>query len=29
MIAGLGYHVYRTQGHGDSLDLEPQIRIPL
>ncbi len=29
MIAGLGYHVYRNQGRGDSLDLEPQIRIPL
>lgn len=29
MIAGLGYHVYQRQGHGDGLDLEPQIRIPL
>ena len=27
MIAGLGYHVY--QGQGESLDLEPQTRIPI
>lgn len=27
MIAGLGYHRYLLQGHGDSLDLEPQTRI--
>lgn len=29
MIAGLGYHVFLRQGHGDPLDLEPMIRIPL
>ncbi len=28
MIAGLGYHTYRQQGHGDSLDLAPATRIP-
>jgi N6-L-threonylcarbamoyladenine synthase len=28
MIAGLGYHRYRQQGHGDSFDLEPLVRIP-
>ena len=28
MIAGLGYHRYLLQGHGDSLDLEPLPRIP-
>jgi N6-L-threonylcarbamoyladenine synthase len=27
MIAGLGYHQYRTRGCGDSLDLEPKTRI--
>jgi len=25
MIAGLGYHRYQEQGHGDSLDLEPHV----
>jgi len=29
MIAGLGFHVYHQQGHGDPLDLEPMTRIPL
>jgi N6-L-threonylcarbamoyladenine synthase len=29
MIAGLGFHVYQSKGQGDSLDLEPQTRIPL
>lgn len=29
MIAGLGFHVYKRQGKGDSLDLEPQTRISL
>lgn len=29
MIAGLGYHVFQRQGHGDPLDLEPMVRIPL
>lgn len=28
MIAGLGYHVFKRQGHGDALDLEPMTRIP-
>lgn len=28
MIAGLGFHIYKNQGHGDSLDLEPETRIP-
>lgn len=28
MIAGLGYHKYLAQGHGDPLDLEPATRIP-
>lgn len=29
MIAGLGFHVYKRQGKGDSLDLEPKTRISL
>lgn len=29
MIAGLGYHNFLRQGHGDPLDLEPLPRIPL
>lgn len=29
MIAGLGYHLFQLQGHGDALDLEPMVRIPL
>ena len=29
MIAGLGFHDYHHQGHGDPLDLEPMTRIPL
>lgn len=29
MIAGLGYQVFKGQGHGDGLDLEPMTRIPL
>lgn len=29
MIAGLGYHAFLRQGGGDSLSLEPMIRIPL
>lgn len=29
MIAGLGFHVYKKQGKGDPLSLEPQTRIPL
>ncbi len=29
MIAGLGFHTFRKQGHGDALDLEPLPRIPL
>lgn len=29
MIAGLGFHVYKRQGKGDSLDLEPATRISL
>lgn len=29
MIAGLGYHVFRRNGKGDPLDLEPMTRIPL
>jgi N6-L-threonylcarbamoyladenine synthase len=28
MIAGLGYHQYIRRGKGDSLDLEPMVRIP-
>lgn len=28
MIAGLGYHRYQIQGKGDSMDLEPLVRIP-
>lgn len=28
MIAGLGYHRYLAKGQGDSLDLEPLVRIP-
>lgn len=28
MIAGLGYYRYRLQGKGDSMDLEPLVRIP-
>jgi N6-L-threonylcarbamoyladenine synthase len=28
MIAGLGYHLYKQKGHGDSLGLEPMPRIP-
>lgn len=28
MIAGLGYHQYMKQGHGDNFDLEPLTRIP-
>ncbi len=29
MIAGLGFHCFKTQGHGDPLDLSPMTRIPL
>jgi N6-L-threonylcarbamoyladenine synthase len=29
MIAGLGTHQFRSRGVGDSLDLQPQTRIPL
>lgn len=29
MIAGLGYHLFQKQGHGDGLDLEPMARIQL
>ncbi len=29
MIAGLGFHVYQSQGKGDPLDMEPLTRIPL
>lgn len=29
MIAGLGFHKYLAQGHGDPLDLEAQTRIPI
>ncbi len=29
MIAGLGYHVYKKRGTGDTLNLEPKARIPL
>ena len=29
MIAGLGYHVYKKQGKGDPLTLEPTTRIPM
>ncbi len=29
MIAGLGYHCFLRQGHGDPLTLEPMTRIPL
>lgn len=28
MIAGLGYYRYQIQGNGDSMDLEPLVRIP-
>jgi N6-L-threonylcarbamoyladenine synthase len=28
MIAGLGYHRYQIQGRGDSMHLEPLVRIP-
>ncbi len=28
MIAGLGYHRYQHTGRGDSIDLEPLVRIP-
>lgn len=28
MIAGLGYYRYQIQGKGDSMDLEPLVRIP-
>jgi N6-L-threonylcarbamoyladenine synthase len=28
MIAGLGYYRYQIQGRGDSIDLEPLVRIP-
>ena len=28
MIAGLGYHRYQIKGQGDSIDLEPLVRIP-
>jgi N6-L-threonylcarbamoyladenine synthase len=28
MIAGLGYYCYQIQGKGDSMDLEPLVRIP-
>lgn len=29
MIAGLGFHVFKRQRHGDPLSLEPMTRIPL
>jgi len=29
MIAGLGYHTFLLQGHGDTLALEPMTRLPL
>jgi N6-L-threonylcarbamoyladenine synthase len=29
MIAGLGFHTFRNQGHGDPMDLSPMTRIPL
>ncbi len=29
MIAGLGFHCYKREGEGDSLELEPITRIPL
>lgn len=29
MIAGLGYHLYKQQGHGDPMTLSPMTRIPL
>jgi N6-L-threonylcarbamoyladenine synthase len=28
MIAGLGYHRYQKKGEGDTMDLEPLVRIP-
>lgn len=29
MIAGLGMHIFKKQGQGDSLDLQPMTRIPI
>ncbi|MBS0605916.1 MAG: tRNA (adenosine(37)-N6)-threonylcarbamoyltransferase complex transferase subunit TsaD [Parachlamydiales bacterium] len=29
MIAGLGFHCYKRERHGDPMDLEPMTRIPL